>query len=168
MTATITICTIKKRLDVKYVIPYPPHRLNIILSLILGITENSDTITEHLHSDICPIGITYPKNALPMKATITLILLFLTLRFFIDPIHSARLTCTYITPARKKHLRAWYTRFSLNPSIVLVLTCIRLKNPCFPFPSLSLEFHLIPNLKHSLVSTIHLYTLLSNDPPFHI
>lgn len=168
MITTITICTIKNRLDVRYVIPYLPHRLSIILSPILGMTENSDTITEHLHSDICPIGITYPKNALLMNATITLILLFPTLRFFIDPIHNARLTCTYIALAKKKHLKAWYTRFSLNPLIVPALTCIRLKNLCFLFPSLSSEFHLILNPRHSLVSTIHLYTPPSNDPPFHI
>lgn len=103
---TITIWIIKNRLEVKYVIPYPLHRLNMIFSPIQGITENSDTITEHPHSDICLIGITYPKKALLINVIITLILLFLTLRFFRDLIHSARLTCLYITLAKKKHLRA--------------------------------------------------------------
>lgn len=106
ITATISICTIKNRLDVKYVILYPPHNIRVIFSLTRGITENSDTITEHLHSDICPMGITYLKNALPINNNITPNLLLLTLRFFIDLIHIARPTCTYNTPASMKHPRA--------------------------------------------------------------
>lgn len=100
------MCTTINRPDVRYVILYPPHKLNIIPSLIQGTTENNDTITEHLHSDICPMGITYLKKALLMNAIITLIPDLLTLRFFNDLIHIARLTCIYITIARKKHLSA--------------------------------------------------------------
>lgn len=104
--ATITIWIIKNRLEVRYVIPYLLHKPNMILSPILGITENSDTITEHPHNDICLIGITYPKNALLINIIITLIPLFLTPRFFNDLIHNARPTCLYITLAKKKHLSA--------------------------------------------------------------
>jgi len=166
--ATITICTIKNRLDVRYVILYLLHNIIVTFSLIRGITENRDTITEHPHSDICPIGMTYPKNALLINISITLNLLLLTLRFFSDPIHIARPTCTYSTLASMKHLRAWYTRFSPNPSIVLVLVCINSKYLCSPPLSLSLEFHLIPILRVNPLTTIHLYSPLSNDLPFHI
>lgn len=165
---TIIICTTINRPDVRYVIPYPPHKLNMIPSPIHGTTENKDTITEHLHKDICLIGITYLKKALLINAIITLIPVFLTLRFFSDPIHIARPTCIYITSARKKHLRAWYTRFSPNLSIVLAPTCIKPKKLCLFLPSLSSEFHLILILKHNLVNTIHLYSPPNNDPPFHI
>merc|ERR1712151_1416646 len=130
--ATINMCTIRNRLDVKYVILYLLHSIIVTFSLSRGITENRDTITEHPHSDICPIGMTYLKNALLININITLNLLLLTLRFFSDPIHIARPTCTYITLANIKHLKAWYTRFSPNPSIVLVLACISSKYPCSP------------------------------------
>jgi len=162
------MCTTINRLDVRYVIPYLPHKLSIILSLIQGSTENKDTITEHPHNDICPIGITYLKKALLINAIITLMPVLLTLRFFKDLIHIARPTCTYITIAKKKHPSAWNTRFSPNLSIVLVLTCINLKKLCLPLSSPSSEFHLILILKHTLVNTIHLYSLLSSDPPFHM
>jgi len=104
--ATISICTIRNRLDVRYVILYLLHNIIVIFSPIMGITENRDTITEHPHNDICPIGMTYPKKALLMNISITLSPLFLTLRFFNDPIHIARPTCTYSTLANIKHLRA--------------------------------------------------------------
>jgi len=166
--ATISMCTIRNRLDVKYVILYLLHNIIVIFSPIKGITENRDTITEHPHSDICPIGMTYPKKALLINASITLNLLLLTLRFFSDPIHIARPTCTYNTLASIKHLKAWYTRFSPNPSIVLVLVCISSKYLCSPPLSLSLEFHPILILKVNPLTTIHPYNPLSNDPPFHI
>jgi len=166
--ATISICTIKNRLDVRYVILYLLHNIIVIFSPIRGITENRDTITEHLHSDICPIGMTYLKKALLMNIIITLSPLLLTLRFFSDLIHIARPTCIYITLANIKHLRAWYTRFSLNPSRVLVLVCISSKYLCSPPLLLSLEFHPILILRVSPLTTIHLYSPLSSDPPFHI
>merc|ERR1712115_196550 len=137
ISITIIICTMRNRLDVRYVIPYLPHNIRVIFSLIPGITENSDTITEHLHNDICLIGITYLKKALLMNINITIIPLFLTLRFFKDLIHMARLTCMYITLASIKHLIAWYTRFSLKFLIVLALTCISLKYPSLPLLVLS-------------------------------
>jgi len=166
--ATISMWIIKNRLDVRYVILYPLHSIRVIFSLTRGITENNDTITEHLHNDICLIGITYLKNALPINNSITPSPLLLTLRFFIDPIHIARPTWTYNTPANIKHPRAWHTRFSLNPSIVPALVCINSKYLCSPLPSLSLEFHLIPIPRISLLVTIHPYNPPSNDPPFHI
>lgn len=165
---TISICTIRNRLDVRYVILYPLHNINAIFSPITGITENSDTITEHLHNDICPIGITYPKNALLMNIIITPSLLPPTLRFFIDLIHIARPTCTYITLANMKHLSAWYIRFSLNLSIVLALVCISSKYLCSPPLFLSFEFHPIPIPSVNLLITIHPYNLPSSDPLFHI
>jgi len=166
--ATINICTIRNRLEVRYVIPYLLHNIIVIFSPIRGITENRDTITEHPHNDIWPIGMTYLKNALLMNINITLSLLLLTLRFFSDPIHIARPTCTYNTPANIKHPRAWYTRFSPNPPIVLVLVCINSKYLCSPPLSLSLEFHPILILSINLLITIHLYNPLNSDPPFHI
>lgn len=159
---------IKNRLDVRYVIPYLLHSIKVIFSLILGTTENRETITEHLHNDICPMGITYLKNALPININITPIPLFLTLRFFNDLIHIARLTCIYITLANIKHPIAWYTRFSLKFSMVLDPTCINSKYLSFSPPIPSSEFHLILILRISPLVIIHPYNLLSNEPLFHI
>jgi len=162
------MCTTMNRLDVRYVILYLPHNIIVIFSLAMGITENNDTITEHPHSDICLIGITYLKKALLINNNITTILLLLTPRFFNDPIHIARLTCTYITLASIKHPRAWYIRFSMNLCVVLVPVCISSKYPCSPLLSLSFEFHPILILNISLLTTIHPYSPPSRDLLFHI